>query len=68
MVRRSGSSWYPAVLCVLVAGELGWWWQVVLVYVVMYVLCESDVWVRQWELVVVLVWLMVVWPKRPLPL
>ena len=55
LVRWSGSSWCPAVVCVLVAGGLGWWWLVVLVYVVAWVLCEVEVWVRECVLVVELV-------------
>ena len=39
VVRWSGSNWCPAVVCVLVAGELGWWLLVV-VFVVVWVLCE----------------------------
>ena len=68
LVRWSGSSWCPAVVCVLVAGGVGWWWLVVLVYVVMWVLCAVEVWVWEGVLVDGLVWLVVVWPMRPWPL
>ena len=55
LVRWSGSNWCPAVVCVLVAGELGWWWLVVVVFVVEGVLWEVEVVVGECVWVVELV-------------